>query len=136
MKYKGVLLREREESEAELLVNVVIKKIFNKQIDLEKYVVELGAQMCELLDDLDCSIFIENVTDDLIQIRSRDITFDRDGVQLLEQIYDLIKESSLEGVEVSIGVYLDIMESFYTEDGDAYNFELVSLEEFHKYLEY
>lgn len=132
MKFKGIELKTRTDSEAELLVNVKVIKEFD-ELGLDEYVEELEDQIDEL-DFGDCEIWMEALDDDLFQVRCDDISLDEEGVQLLTNIYNTICDANFDGVEISIGVHSD--EWFKDENGDEYNEDDVSLSEFLENIEY
>lgn len=76
------------------------------------------------------------VYDNLLQVRSNDITFDEKGVELVVSLYNDIKSSVLEDVNITIGVHVDGAEWFKNEDGNTYNEDAVTLDDFLSNIEY
>lgn len=128
MRYKGIELREG--TEAELLVNIEAEKEFDdEQVDgIEDEVLELFWE-----DDYD--VYIEIATEKLVQVRCDEITFDREGVGLLTYIYDKLVQHGFEDARITIGVHVDD-EWFRDENGNEYNEDAVSLEDFCNNLDY
>lgn len=136
MKFKGIELREGNDSEAELLVNVESTKTFNDTYEAEEYMEELEDSILYAIEDLDINLYLEEVDDNLIQVRSNDITFDQQGVDKIVSIYKALQTSELEDVNITIGVHVDGEEWFKRVDGSEYNEDVVSLDEFLANIKY
>lgn len=136
MKYKGIELREGTDSEAELLVDALVTKHFEDDDDLEEYMEDLEEKILTLFEDYHADVYTEVVMDNLMQVRSDDITFDEAGIGLLTDIYNKVCGLGLKGVAISIAVHVDGPEWFKQKDGSAYNEDTVTLEEFLKNVEY
>lgn len=135
MKFKGIELREGRDSEAELLVNVEVIGDFNED-ELAERMEELEDQLDDIIDYDGCSVYVETVTDNLLQVRCDDITFDKNGVDFITALHNDIKASDLEDVNITIGVHVDGEQWFKREDGAEYNEEAATLDEFLDNVEY
>ena len=135
MKFKGIKLEEN--TEAELLVSVEIVGIDDED-ELAKYGEELeGTVYSNIFDHDNCKIYTEFLYDNLLNIRCDDITFDKNGVELVTEIYKKIIAMDLKNVKVMIGVHVDADESWFKiEDGSEYNEDIVTLDEFLENIEY
>lgn len=120
MKYKGIKLVP--DTEAELLVDVrVLGTLDLDEDELEDKINNIEEQLGDIVDYDNCDVYIEQVTDDLIQVRSNDISFDKEGIELLSAIYHDIKEVDISGVCVSIAIHIDGDQWFKRDDGTEYN---------------
>lgn len=130
MKYKKIELKEGKNSSSELLCNVEFK---NEDCD-DNIIEEMEDTLLELFNGFENSVEIDTVTDDLILVRCWDITFDKKGVKILKNIYDKLISAKLEA-KITIGVHVD-SEWFKDENGEQYNEDEVTYEDFLKYIEY
>lgn len=131
MKYRGIELKDN--TEAELLINVEVVDITDED-ELEDYVETLEESLCEIADNDSYEVYTDVVTDNVINVRCDDITFDKTGVELLTLIYNDILNAHLGNTKVCIGVHIDSW--FKDEDGSEYNEDIVSLDEFLANVEY
>lgn len=130
MKFKGIELRAGNDSEAELLVNIEVTREFYDDDELDDFLDEVEEKIADAFEDYPEDVYIECVTDDLLQVRCDEITFDMNGVVLLTDIHRVVNGLNLEDVIVGIGVHVDGEEWFKRENGTEYNEDVVSLEEF------
>lgn len=130
MKFKGIELKE---TEAEFLISIELTKL---DYNLEKYVEELEDSLEDIFENSNHDIYVEEIYDNLLNVRCDDITFDSKGVKLLTEIYTDIVTSDLQNVKVMINVHVDGKEWFKKEDGLEYNEDSVTLEEFLLNIEY
>ena len=135
MKFKGIVLKEGRDSEAELLVNVELVEEFDED-ELEERMEELEDELNDIVDYDNCCVYVEAVDDNLLQVRCNDITFDEKGVDLITCLHNDIKAAGLDDVNITIGVHVDGEEWFKREDGTEYNEDMVTLEEFLDNIEY
>lgn len=131
MKYRGIELKDN--TEAELLIDVEVVGITDKD-ELEDYVETLEESLCEVADNDSYEVYTDVVTDNVINVRCDDITFDKTGVELLTLIYNDILNAHLGNTKVCIAVHIDSW--FKDEDGSEYNEDIVSLDEFLANVEY
>lgn len=130
MKFKGIELKDN--TEAELLIAIEIIGIENPD-EIEELEDTLEE---DILDYDNCNPYVEFVDDNLLNVRCDDITFDKNGIEILTEIYRDIINSNLQNVNVMIGVHVDADEWFKRADGTEYNEDLVALEEFLNNIEY
>ena len=78
MKFKGIELKEN--TEAEFLISIELTKI---DYNLEKYVEELEDSLEDIFENSNHDIYVEEIYDNLLNVRCDDITFDSKGVKLL-----------------------------------------------------
>ena len=130
MKFKGIELKDN--TEAELLIAIEIIGIENPY-EIEELEDTLEE---DILDYDNCNPYVEFVDDNLLNVRCDDITFDKNGIEILTEIYRDIINSNLQNVNVMIGVHVDADEWFKRADGTEYNEDLVALEEFLNNIEY
>lgn len=135
MKFKGIVLKEGRDSEAELLVNVELVGEFDED-ELEERMEELENKLCDITDYDGCDVYVEAVDDNLLQVRCDDITFDEKGVDFITCLHNDIKSAGLDDVNITIGVHVDGEEWFKREDGTEYNEDMVTLDEFLDNIEY
>lgn len=131
MRFKGIELKEN--TEAELLIAIEIVGIEDSD-ELEEYGEELEETLEDILDYDNCNPYVDFVDDNLLNVRCDDITFDKNGVEVLTEIYNDIVSSNIQNVNIMIDVHVD--EWFKGEDGTEYNEDSVTLEEFLNNLEY
>lgn len=131
MRFKGIELKEN--TEAELLIAIEIVGIEDSD-ELEEYGEELEETLEDILDYDNCNPYVDFVDDNLLNVRCDDITFDKNGVKVLTEIYNDIVSSNIQNVNIMIDVHVD--EWFKREDGTEYNEDSVTLEEFLNNLEY
>ena len=132
MRFKGIELKEN--TEAELLIAIEIVGIEDSD-ELEEYGEELEETLEDILDYDNCNPYVDFVDDNLLNVRCDDITFDKNGVEVLTEIYNDIVSSNIQNVNIMIDVHVD--EWFKgREDGTEYNEDSVTLEEFLNNLEY
>lgn len=134
MKFKGIELKEGKDSEAELLVNVELVGNFDED-ELEERMEELEEELEDIVDYDSCVVYVETVSDNLLQVRCDDITFDEKGVDLITVLHNDIV-AGLSDVKISIGIHVDGEEWFKREDGTDYNEDMVTLNEFLANIEY
>lgn len=134
MKYKNIELVASDDSEAELLCSV----IFDNPNESEKIVDNLCDELLNLFSGFKSEVEIEDVTDEIINVRCWDITFDKPGVELLTEIYNKLVRYKFITLtpQILIGVHIDGDNCFTEEDGSEYNEDVVSMEEFLENLEY
>lgn len=130
MKFKGIELREGCDSEAELLVDVLILKEFEDDDEYWEYTSFIEEKILSFFEGYPVDVYTETVMKNLINVRSNEITFDEEGVELLTDIYTKVCGLGLKDVEISIAVHIDGPEWFRREDGSEYNEDTVTLEEF------
>lgn len=135
MKFKGIELKEGKDSEAELLINVELVGDFHEE-ELEKRMEELEDKLGDIVGYDNLYVYVEEVDDNLLQVRCDDITFDKEGVDIITVLYNNIVAASLSDVKISIGVHVDGEEWFKREDGTEYNEDTVTLDEFLANIEY
>jgi hypothetical protein len=135
MKYKGIELVP--DTEAELLVDVrVLGTLDLDDEELEERINNIEEQLEDIIDYDNCDVYTEQVTDDLFQVRSNHISFDKKGIELLSTIYHDINEVDISGVCVSLAIHIDGDQWFKRDDGTEYNEDNVeSWEEFLSNLE-
>ncbi len=76
MKYKGIELVP--DTEAELLVDVrVLGTLDLDDEELEERINNIEEQLEDIIDYDNCDVYTEQVTDDLFQVRSNHISFDK-----------------------------------------------------------
>jgi hypothetical protein len=133
MKYKNIELKSGNDSETELLCSVE----FNNPEESEIIIDNLVDEILNLFHGFGNEIHIEAVTDEIINVRCWDITFDQSGVDLLKRIYDKLINADFNTIDtkVLIGIHVD-EEWFIGENGDEYNEDVVSLEEFLSNIEF
>ena len=131
MKYKNIELKEGKDSETELLCAVEFK---NDDCD-DNITEEMEDTLLELFTEFKNNVEIETVTDDLILVRCGDITFDEKGIKILKSIYDKLVAAKL-GANITVDVHVDGEEWFKDENGEQYNEDQVTYEEFLKCIEY
>lgn len=120
MKYKGIELVP--DTEAELLIDVkVLGSVDLDDEELEERINNIEDQLEDIIDYDYCNVYTEQVADDLIQVRSNAISFDKVGIELLSVIYHDIKEVDISGVRVSIAIHIDGVQWFKRDDGNEYN---------------
>lgn len=135
MKFKGIELKEGMNSEAELLVNVELAGDFNEN-ELEKRMEELEDKLNDIVDYDNLYAYVEAVDDNLLQVRCDDITFDKNGVDIITNLHNDIIASGLSDVKITIGVHVDGDVWFKRQDGTEYNEDEVTLDEFLANVEY
>ena len=110
MKYRGIELKEN--TEAEILI---------------------ALEVTGITDDEELENYIDEIYDNLINVRINDQTFDEKGVYIVTSLYNEIRSKAYDNVNCSIGVNVD---TFFTDDdGTEYNEDLVTLEQFIRRLE-
>ncbi len=133
MKYKGISLIE--DTEAEILINLEVVGEFEEE-DLEEKMEEIDEILEDVLHYDNVNIFSEQVDDNLIQIRSEDLTLDEAGIKLLSILFEDLKNIEIPDVKVLIGVHVDADEWFTGDDGNEYNEDVAETwEEFENNLE-
>lgn len=134
MKYKNIELVASNDSEAELLCSVE----FDNPNESERIVDDLYDELWNLFEGFKNEVEIEDVTDEIINVRCWDITFDKAGIELLKKIYNKLINHKFTTLtpRILIGVHIDGDEGFVGEDGGEYNEDTVSMEEFLENLEY
>lgn len=135
MKFKGIELKEGKNSETELLLNVELVGDFDED-ELEERMEELEDELDDIVDYDNLYVYVEEVDDNLLQVRCNDITFDEKGVDIITVLYNDIMAAGLSDVKISIGVHVDGEEWFKREDGTEYNEDVVTLDEFLANIEY
>ena len=136
MKYKGIILKEGHDSEAELLVDVEITKECSSEEELEELMDEINDKLEDAFSGFSEDVYVEAVCDNLLQVRCDAITFDEAGVSLLKDIYDVVSCLHIEDAVVLIGVHVDGEVWFKRDDDSEYNEDSVTLEEFLENIEY
>lgn len=132
MKYKNIELLDGEDSCSELLCSVEFE---NEDCD-DEFIEDMEEKLIDLFEDFEEDVYTECVTDNIIQIRSDDITFDKEGIKLLKSIHDKLIGAKLDA-KVTIDTYVDGDVCFTREDGSEYNEdEALTWEEFIGHLEY
>ena len=103
MKYKGVTLKEGYE--AELFVNVETTKRFRNPYDAEDYMEELEDGIIYAIDHLDFCLYLDEVDDRTIQIKSNELTFDQEGVDRITAICEsLYASEDIRNVNITVGI--------------------------------
>lgn len=148
MKYRGIELLASEDSAAELLVHVLIPEEMNDGEcdyweDGEFMAYEFCSDLEDFLKDNGISADMEHEIESLICVRSRDrIPFDRAGVDILLNMYEKVKEfvdAHGDKLYVKIGVHVDGPGEafcFFNENGDWYNEDSATPDEFLERIEY
>ncbi len=124
MKYKGIELIDCNNRENELCCS--IESAENQDI------YEIEDDVIDMFEDFGKEIVTEVVLDNYMLVRCWDIKFDQNGIDLLKSIYD--KLSEVKNAKVCVDVHTD--EWFTGENGEKYNQDTVSWEEFMENLEY
>lgn len=135
MKFKGIELKDGRDSEAELLINVEVVGDFDED-ELEERMKDIEDELDDLVDYDNLCVYVEAVDDNLLQVRCDDITFDKNGVDIIMVLYNDIVAAGLSDVKISVGVHVDGEKWFKREDGTEYNEDMVSLDEFLANVEY
>lgn len=135
MKFKGIELKDERDSEAELLINVEVVGDFDED-ELEERMEGIGYKLDGIVDYDNFCVYTEVVDDNLLQVRCNDITFDKNGVDIIMVLYNDIVAAGLSDVKISVGVHVDGEKWFKREDGTEYNEDMVTLDEFLANVEY
>lgn len=132
MKYKGINLLEARDREDQLLCGVEFK---NPNEDNELSDAILGS-ISESFNGYkhEEKMYIEQVLEDFICVSCYEITFTKEGIEVLKEVYDILSNLSPD-IVVTVNVHVD-EEWFKREDGTEYNEDMVSWEEFVENLEY
>ena len=132
MKYKGIELKEGQDSEAELLVDVEVTEEACGEQDME----ELEESILEVFEGYPEEVYTEIVYDNILEVRCDAITFDVNGVVLLTDICRMVLMLLPGDVKVGVAVHVDGEEWFVRDDGTTYNEDVVTLDEFLDNIEY
>lgn len=134
MKYKNIELVASDDSEAELLCSVE----FDNPKESEKIIDNLVDELLNLFSGFKNEVEIEDVAEEIINVRCWDITFDKVGIELLTEIYNKLVNNHFSTLtpRILVGVHIDGEEWFKRKDGSEYNEDAVSMEEFLANLEY
>lgn len=134
MKYKNIELVASDDSESELLCSVE----FDNPKESERIIDNLVDEILNLFKGFKNEVEIEAVTDEIINVRCWDITFDKSGVELLTEIYNKLVNYEFTTLtpRIIVGVHVEGKELFKRKDGSKYNEDAVFMEEFLENLSY
>jgi hypothetical protein len=135
MKYKNRELIDNKNNDTELMCCV---EFDNPKEDNEVIVDNLIDELIHLFKGYKYVIYIEAVTTGIIEVRCWAITFDKDGVDLLSDIYNKLINADFNTVKpnILIGIYIDGEDWFLREDGSEYNQDIVAYDDFLENIEY
>jgi len=121
MRYKGIELIEGSEAELGCYIS-------NTQ-----GVEDINDIVDELFENSDEDVYLEEIDENLYQVRCDDIAFDKKGLSLLKRIYDLLRKDK--NFDVTVFIHVDANEWFKDETDHEYNEDVVTWDEFIKNLE-
>lgn len=121
MRYKGIVLKE--ESGAEICCNL----LFDDELSPQN-----KSDLIDFLISFPYDIYYEFPFDDFVLVRCNEITFDKKGVEVLQQIHNKLIN------HIDAIVEVDILVSYFLfkRNGLEYNNDSVSLEDFLENIEY
>lgn len=125
MRYKNIILNESANSESELLCALEYEKGYEGNDTVK---------LTALFSNFGHEVIIDEVTENLVNVRCGDITFNAAGIVLLKAIYNILTINVK--AAVFIGVHIDAEEWFKDENGNAYNEDVVGWGEFIANLNY